>query len=91
MVTNPVFITVYLSLFAWWPRISVSQDGEHGDTHILPGEGCYDMQGAINGAAHHCLYDAAHCCKGGCEANGGYWIDGKGGTTCHSDPDCADK
>ena len=43
-----------------------------------------------SGTAHRCLYDELHCCEGGCEANGGYWIDGTGNEKCESDPDCDD-
>ena len=48
------------------------------------------MAGSIAGTAHRCLYDELHCCEGGCEANGGYWIDGTGNEKCESDPDCDD-
>ena len=61
-----------------------------GGPPITPGQGCYDMSGSISGGAHSCLYTPEHCCQGGCEANGGYWIDGTGSQTCSSDPDCDD-
>jgi len=48
------------------------------------------MSGNISGHAHRCLYDAAHCCQVGCAGDGGYWIDGQGGHSCSSDPDCDD-
>jgi hypothetical protein len=60
------------------------------DVSPLVCAGCYDMSGGISGSSHVCLYTPEHCCQAGCEANGGYWIDGTGAQTCSSDPDCDD-
>ena len=70
---------------------SQSQHMEEGDPTILPGQGCFDIDGSLSGTPNHCLYTEQYCCSGACAASGGYWIDGTNpNMLCESDPDCDD-
>ena len=56
----------------------VAEDGSGGGgPSVVAGTGCYyKFKG--------CKYDEAVCCRGGCEAAGGYWISGPDPTLWHT-------